>query len=179
MKKTKIIAFLLLASALAANAQITKGNWMVGGDGNYTNSKTINPKNEIISSGNSIRLFPNIGYFIVDKLVLGVNVNFNYGKNVGIPSNTAFGAGPFIRYYFLKPEKKINLFTDANIIFYTSKTQGSDSENTNSYRFKAGSVIYLNSSVGLEITLNYKSQKLFYTSKYFTIGIGFQIHLEK
>ena len=116
MKKTKIISFLLLASALVANAQITKGNWMVGGDGNYTNSKTINPKNEIISSGNSIRLFPNIGYFIVDKLALGINTNFNFGKNVGIPSNTDFGAGPFIRYYFLKPEKMINLFIDANII---------------------------------------------------------------
>lgn len=180
MKTIHALLITAILFTITTNAQITKGNWMVGGDASYTNSKVINANDKIIGSGNSIRVFPNIGYFIIDKFSLGINGNFNYGKSNGSPSNIGFGVGPFARYYFLKSEKRINLLTEVNYNYYTSKTQGFNSTNSTSYRFKAGPVIYFNSSVGLELTLNYGSNKFdTYTSNTFQIGLGFQIHLEK
>lgn len=180
MKTIKLFFIATFLFAFSANSQITKGNWMVGGDASYTNSKVINTNNEIIGSGNSISVFPDIGYFVLDKFALGLNGNFNYGKSNGSPSNIGFGIGPFARYYFLKTEKRVNLLTEANYNYYSSKTQGVDSTNGSSYRLKAGPVIYFNSSVALEMSLNYVSAKFSnYTSKYFTVGFGFQIHLEK
>ncbi|AWG20551.1 hypothetical protein FFWV33_02890 [Flavobacterium faecale] len=179
MKKT-ILTMLLLSFYSFTNAQITKGNWMVGGDANYTNSKIINNDNEILGSGNTVRIFPNIGYFIANKFALGINGNFNYGKANNTVSNIVYGGGPFARYYFLKPENRINLLAEANYNYYSSKTQGFDSNKGSSYRFKAGPVVYFNSSVGLEMTLNYLSESFSDgTAKYFTVGFGFQIHLEK
>lgn len=179
MKLIKLLFIVTLLFTVSANAQITKGNWMVGGDASFNNSKVINDENEIIGSGNGIRIFPNIGYFLIDKFAIGINGNFNYGKTSGASSNTSFGGGPFARYYFLKPEKRVNVFAEANYNYYTSYSQGNATTNSSSYRFKAGPVIYFNSSVGLELTLNYSSEKFSYTSKYFTVGFGFQIHLEK
>lgn len=180
MKTIQALFIAAILFTITTNAQITKGNWMVGGDASYTNSKVINANDKIIGSGNSIRVFPNIGYFIIDKFALGINGNFNYGKSNGSPSNIGFGVGPFARYYFLKSEKRINLLTEANYNYYSSKTQGFDSSNGSSYRLKAGPVIYFNSSVALEMSLNYISENFSNnTSKYFIVGFGFQIHLEK
>lgn len=177
------IAFftIILFYFLTSNAQITKGNWLVGGDANYTNTKIINKlNNETTGSGSSIRFFPNIGYFAYDKLAIGINGNFNYGKANGSPSNLGFGGGPFARYYFLESEKTFNLFGEANYNYFTSKTQGFERSYGNSYRFRAGPVVYFNSSVGLEMTLNYSSETFSDTrSNYFSVGFGFQIHLEK
>lgn len=180
MKTIKILALSLFLFTVSANAQITKGNWMVGGDANFTNSEVKDKNGEIIGSGNGIRISPNIGYFFIDKFAVGINGNFNYGKTNGSPSSIGYGGGPFARYYFLKPEKRVNVFAEANYNYYTSKTQGFDSTNGSTYRFKAGPVIYFNSSVGLELSLNYSTEVFSNnTSKYFTVGFGFQIHLEK
>ncbi|UOK43079.1 MULTISPECIES: hypothetical protein [Flavobacterium] len=180
MKIIKFLLFITLVSFFTSNAQITKGNWMVGGDASYTNSKVTDSNNKIIGSSNSVRIFPNIGYFVIDKFALGINGNFNYGKGNGSASSIGYGAGPFARYYFLDTENSINLFAEANYNYWISKTQGFDSGNGSSYKFKVGPVIYFNSSVGLEMSLSYNTEKLSdYTSKYFIVGFGLQVHLEK
>ena len=180
MKIIKLLVVATLFFTLSTNAQITKGNCMVGGDANFNNSKIINDQNEIIGSGNGVRIYPNIGYFIIDKFAVGINGSFNYGKPSGGFSSIGYGAGPFARYYFFKTDKRVNLFAEANYNYFNSKTQGFDNTNGSSYKFKSGPVIYFNSSVGLELSLNYNSEKFSnFTSKYFTVGLGFQIHLEK
>ena len=50
----------------------------------------------------------------------------------------------------------------------------------NNYKFKVGSVIYFNSSVGLELALNYFSESSSDSKyNYLIISLGFQIHLIK
>ena len=180
MKTIRLFFIATLLVTISANSQITKGNWMVGGDGNYTNTKVVNSITENVSVGNSIRVSPNIGYFVYDKFALGINGLFHYNKANGSDSSTGFGVGPFARYYILKTEKRVNIFTEANYNFYNTQTKGVNSFTGSSYRFKAGPVIYFNSSVALEMSLNYLSEKTEnFTAKYFTVGLGFQIHLEK
>ncbi len=180
MKPIKLLFIATLFFTVAANAQITKGNWMVGGDASFFNSNVKDENGQTLGSSNGIRIYPNIGYFFLTKFVAGINGNFNYGKPSGGSSNTGFGGGPFVRYYFLKPEQRVNVLVEANYNYFISKTQGFDSANGSSYRFKTGPVIYFNSSVGLELTLNYGSSKFnSNTSNDFNIALGFQIHLEK
>jgi hypothetical protein len=49
------------------------------------------------------------------------------------------------------------------------------------FNVKAGAVYFLNSSVGLEVALNYLNQKTTgdIKNRAVFLGIGFQIHLEK
>lgn len=180
MKLIKLLFIVALLFTGVTNAQITKGNWMVGGDASFFNSKVEDANGQTLGSSNGVRINPNIGYFLFTKFAAGINGNFNYGNVSGGSSNTGFGGGPFVRYYFLKPEKIVNLFAEANYNYYNSYSQGNSTTNSSSYRFKAGPVIYFNSSVGLELTLNYGSYKSDNgTSNDFNVALGFQIHLEK
>jgi hypothetical protein len=181
--KTLKITITILLFTITTNAQITKGNWMVGGYANYYNSssESMNSSGSTSSSkGSSINVSPTIGYFIINNLACGLSGNFvlsipEQGNNV-----TSYGAGPFVSFYFLKPEKRINILSQVGYYYGTS----SNDSKYNSYNFKAGPVIYFNSSVGLELTIDYSVSKYSYTSsseftfKSLSIGFGFQIHLK-
>lgn len=186
MKLNIKILFTLLFFKSFSYSQITKNNWLVGGSGNFKSTKT-----EKLSDGTKayddriiLTISPNVGYFFYDKLAGGINLIYTY-DNI-FEDYQYFGVGPFIRYYFLNSEKRINLFLQGNFNYYEggSKTiDGNDNGvfHNSGYGFKAGSAIFLNSSVALEFSLDYNSNNLNSTLKEetFTIGLGFQIHLEK
>ncbi|WP_395064159.1 hypothetical protein [Flavobacterium sp.] len=179
MTKKTIPILICLLLALISNAQITKGNWMVGGSGYFNNSNAKNSNGDEIQSSTGFAVQPNLGYFFYNRFAGGLMASYSYGKTKGGNSNSGLGVGPFIRYYILKPEKIINFLLEAN--YYYGKDFNKSDYVTN-YGFKAGPVIYFNSSVGLELLAKY--QHVFYSSDSFTsnsfqIGLGFQIHLEK
>lgn len=194
----KKLFFSLFASMLffSAHAQLTKGNWLVGGTGNFLSSKNTYTSPTYSSSSDrvDIKISPNIGYFITDKFAVGLRPSFSkYKEQVdgagGLTANISrFEFGPFARYYFLQSDKQYNILMDVSYqygIYYNKPTKG----NINTLSASAGTVIFFNSSVGLEFLLGYYSRKevLPLTTngenttdqKGFQIGIGFQIHLEK
>lgn len=186
----RTLFFLLaLTFSLTINAQITKGNWLVGGDGNYSSIKYSFENNGIKteSTANSIRLNPNLGYFISDKFAGGLQLNFAFLEPGSSIKSTSYSFGPFIRYYFLEQSKRINIFAQANYNFGFGKNASNIETDTNGYGLKAGTVLFFNSSVGIELSLSYtnsNSKSNFKgssenTSKTFLVGLGFQIHLEK
>ncbi len=175
--KTLFVANLLLT--ITSNAQITEENWLVGGSASFGKSSSKS-EGGFTQSSTGLRIEPNIGYFVKNKFALGLSASFGYSKTDGGVSTIGYGGGPFVRYYFLKPEKIVNILAEAKYSIGTSKTQGID-ESTfgTSYNFKAGPVIFFNSSVALEMTLNYdtvKSDQTIFND--LTFALGFQIHLE-
>ncbi|MDN3678475.1 hypothetical protein QWY90_14265 [Flavobacterium paronense] len=183
MKTVKSICIALFLFTISSNAQINKGNWMVGGYANFSNTsyESKNPDgstNKGKASG--INVSPTIGYFLANNFACGLSGNFvlsipEQGNNV-----TSYGLGPFFRYYFLKPEKTINILSQVGYYYGTS----SNDSKYNNYNFKVGPVIYFNNSVGLELTIDYsvsKSSNQFSQNTFnsLNIGFGFQIHLEK
>ena len=178
---------IIVLFTVSVNAQITKGNWMVGGTGFFTNStvKTEfkNTGQTSNDSGYGLNIQPNIGYFVADKLVLGLTPSISYSKNNNNSGsgNFGYGGGPFARYYLLKTDNMVNVLTQVGYqYFLNSTTEG----HTDVFVVKAGPVLYLNSSVGLELTVDYEidkfnSQSSISTFKTFNVRIGFQIHLEK
>lgn len=186
MKSIKVLIISLLFIAMKTNAQITKGNWMVGGTGNFSSyeNKSSNNGTEVTYKGIGINISPKIGYFFANKFVAGTNVSIGYSKPKNFDSSLSYGIGPFARYYFLKEDKRVNFLIEANYNFGAAKS-GENKSRNNGYGFKTGPAIFFNSSVALEITLDYNSSELIpdgnENSSYnnFQLGLGFQIHLEK
>ncbi len=188
MRTLTLFFFFVFATLSTVNAQITKGNWMIGGGANFNFDKSeVTNSNGFTSSSRvtNFRITPVIGYFVNDKFALGLSPFLAFSNPEGSNNNTSsYGAGPFVKYYFLKTENRINLFAQTSyFLAYTKNLSGTG--RSSSFEFKTGPVYYFNSSVGLELTLNYKNDNLNNnsgsegTSNRISFNIGFQVHLEK
>lgn len=187
MKTITLFFFIVFGMTLTANAQITKGNWLVGGEGSYSSVKYKSEYNGITetSDASSIRINPNLGYFFIDKFAGGLQLQLTFLEPGSSFAFNSYSFGPFVRYYFLNQENRINLFSQVNYSFGFGKNGLDVKTDSSGYGVKAGTVLFFNSSVGIELSLNYISS----TSKQdggfkdssdaFLVGLGFQIHLEK
>ncbi|MGN6435468.1 MAG: outer membrane beta-barrel protein [Agriterribacter sp.] len=188
MKKALLIFTSFLIGSIAF-AQINRGQFLVGGNGTFTSSNNAGYKSS------QLTLSPGAGYFFMDKLAGGLNVNFgrNRSKQAGVKSTSAtYGISPFVRYYVLPATSKINLFGQAS---YTWGKSDNISNNIytgkstfNGYSISAGPTIFITRNIAVELTAgltnNYHRSKSSYNNstnkfkeKLFQIGVGFQIHL--
>ena len=186
MKKHTIVTLSLLIFFFASDAQITKGNWMIGGNASYSST---NYKSDFGSKTKffDLQLIPHVGYFIADKIATGIAANIVYmGFNVDASTqatSTDFNLGPFIRYYLLSTEREFNIVTEATYQYgFAGGNVGSKKPRKNTFAFAAGPVIYFTNSVGLEFLIGYSTYK--YTAfagsdNSIRFGIGIQAHLEK
>lgn len=184
MKQAILFILTIAIFSNFADGQITKGNWLVGGTGSF--SSQFEKTSTFNANGIQIRVSPDIGYFVVDKFAVGVMPSFAYSKvkyNGGAAISHQVSIGPFIRYYFLKPEKIVNIFAAIAYQYgVISNDNASASQYSNTFTFSAGTVAYFNSSVGIELTANYEiynSPNASMSANTFILGIGFQIHLKK
>ena len=182
--------FLVLSASLTLNAQITQGNWLVGGNFKFYNANSESTSGDFntTSRGLGFDLSTDLGYFIRDKFAVGIVPTVGYGNPEGSGnSGYGFGIGPFVRYYFLKPEKTLNFFSHLEYQFNQGYRQGLKSTESQKFNIKAGPAIFFNNSVAMEITLEYAYGSVTSfsgigsesTFNDFNLGIGFQIHLEK
>ena len=114
MQKTFLLIIAACFIIKNANSQITKGNWLVGGTASF--SSQFEKASTFNAHGIQIRLSPDIGYFIADKFAIGLMPSFAYDKIKYSSSNAIshqLSIGPFLRYYFLKPEKIVNFFGES------------------------------------------------------------------
>src|SRR5688572_24230363 len=120
MKKLLVMVMLLIVVSNAF-AQNKKGNWLLGtalGSAGFSNSEVRNKLstsvNTSISDGDNfaIQLYPNVGYYVTDHIVLGALVGVSYviSKSKSWSSNSIsysssrsnyfnVSAGPFARFY--------------------------------------------------------------------------------
>lgn len=173
-------------------AQLAKRTWLIGGNGMYSTSKMKIPGGST-SSHRDLTFEPNIGYFVIDRFAAGIGASGHFTNakypqvdgTVNYLKQTQIGMGPFARYYFLNPEKTINVFSSASALYWVN-TNNNTSETGKEiyYAFGAGAEVFFNSAVGLELLLEYnKFNTLNWDDEWSTSGlqfkIGFQFHLEK
>jgi len=176
MKAFSLFFLLFLSFPPVTNAQITRGNWLVGGNAGFSSShKTY-----------GFVLQPKIAYFPMDKFAAGLSLRLNHSKVSGNRNSIwQYGLGPFLRYYFLPTDKPVNVFGEAGYFFVGDLRSGLGPESsTYNFDLKTGAVLFLTGSVGLEVTLNYGYFKSSGASEssitnQFSLGIGFQVHLKK
>ena len=190
-----IVVLILLTNPI--KAQLDKSVWLVGGNGTFY-SYTENYSTSTFSQVGKFTIFDlgaSIGYFFIDKFVVGLRPSFSSykGEVLNTPGGTnqlSFSIGPFVRYYLLSKDKPYNILFDASYQPGINKYLRSPQEKgkSNTLSIMGGSEIFFNSSVGLEILLGYSSKMLsiddsqsaFKTSrKGFQTSIGLTFHLEK
>lgn len=118
-----------------------------------------------------------------DNFVVGFKPSYTYGSNSIANTNSIIKIGPFVRYYFLKSENILNLFAEGSYGYGSITGKGQNQgQKLNTFSFSGGPVLYFNSSVGLEFTIEYSRTKIIGFSgnnNEIKFGIGFQFHLEK
>ncbi|RNI34622.1 hypothetical protein EFY79_15750 [Hanamia caeni] len=191
------IALLITTSSFA---QLEKGTWLVGGSGSfYTNDRTnTTPTNFIKYKDVNLDLSASIGYFLKDKLSIGLRPDMTWEKShwtqasPGISGAIGHGfrykIGPFARYYFLSNERQFNLLSDICYQFGTNFVTGGDKGKYKSFSLMSGMEVFFNSTAGLEILLGYAHNLVtidnspsdqINTRNGFQISVGFQLHLIK
>ncbi|GGW55916.1 hypothetical protein DFQ11_101549 [Winogradskyella epiphytica] len=170
--------FLVVATSVSLNAQITKGNWLIGGNGEFT-SQSFEFDNGSSSKREYLTIKPNVGYFLKDKFAVGSSLRYENFDSFNI-----YGVGVFTRYYFLNLEKQFNLFVQLHYDFThtVSDVNSIDDNALNSsfYGIRLGQVIFFNNVVGMEFSLVYEKGNLQDSnSDSFKAVLGFQIHLSK
>lgn len=172
MKKLFFAVFFLgLIGSL--NAQIMKNDWLLGGGIKFASNKVADIKTSMFEFS------PNAGYFFANNFAGGLRADI---KSVKLENEDAVSStliSPFLRYYFLPVENKVNIMVDGSFGFGSTSALG-DSKGQSGYGFAAGPAIFLNKHTALEFTLGYNSIKSKDDpdrSNTFTVGAGFQIHL--
>jgi hypothetical protein len=183
--------FLLLSSV--SKSQLTKGIWIAGGSGSFYSTENKYSSTVANQTSDVVRLSinPGVGNFVADKFAIGLRPGYTKTKAQvtslsGLTTNeNRFDIGPFARYYFLQADKQFNLLTDISYqygFYWFTPTKG----NRNTFSASAGTVVFFNSSVGLELLFGYYTQKETINDGIRTINeqkglqmtIGFQFHLE-
>ncbi|MEP7376098.1 MAG: hypothetical protein ABI675_22065 [Chitinophagaceae bacterium] len=157
MKKVILVAVILVAGIISANAQTEKKTVLLGGNLSFQTS----------DGASYFTASPNVGYFVANNLAVGARLNLFTGEG-----NTAWAVGPFVRGYFAGSDKG-KFFAEAS-----GNVGGADGVDTEvGFGAGAGYAIFLNKSIALELGANYT--KTGSAEGIFGLGVGFQIHLKK
>ncbi|NSL90239.1 outer membrane beta-barrel protein [Chitinophaga solisilvae] len=185
MKRFRLLTLVALGLMLGStvNAQIQKGNIMIGAD--LSNFNVDFQKN---NTKFSMGITPKVGWFIKDGLAVGGYVNFILNTAKGAGTQTTYGVGAFGRYFVedknvrkLEFSKRTRFFLEANAGFGgSSNSVGSTSTTGLDLGVGPGIAYFITPNVSLEGLLKYNLTVGFgssTTSNRLNLGIGFQIYL--
>ncbi|WP_260391874.1 porin family protein [Apibacter muscae] len=163
-----------------AQAQIQKGNLMVGG--------TITDMDFGLKKGQSwgIGITPKLGYFIKDNLAVGGYVNVDISKQgQGSTTRTGYGVGAFGRYYANKEDinnllKNGRFFFEVNAGLEGANQKGEPTTNGFGFGLGPGYSYFITPNIGLEALVKYNGLTGGGNEGYqhdLSFNVGFQIYL--
>lgn len=183
MKKLILSGILAVAGlATTMNAQIQKGNWLVG-------SSLISSNFGLNTGGGyNIAIQPKGAYFIEDNVALGgyVDLGFNKVTN-GSPTEFTYGVGALGRYYISPGEKGIdNLlnhgrwFLEGNVGVGGRSVENADSTTGLDFGVGPGYSYFITPNIGLEGLVKYRGRAGFGSeglNSNITFNLGFSIYI--
>lgn len=138
---------------------LEKGSWMIGGSMNV--SVSDNEYSDKLYQNH--RITPMAGYFLSDKLAMGLAMYYSYLGNDNSQTESFFAA-PFARYYFRT--KRFAPFAEAafgagvaKVEYFDGVEQQVSSDDDYSFQAAAGFNYFLTNSVALETKLSYGKSK--------------------
>jgi hypothetical protein len=200
-----IIVIALTTFSTVTFAQVEKGSWIVGGAMSFSRVKRSYqiPTYGAISRAISFSISPDLLYFPIDRLAVGLYVPFTHSATLGLDpnsKNTSIALGPSIRYYlrlsencFLFPEVSYNYGWYINKgMQYDRASQelfyGRSVSTQNSFKVGGGVTYFLNKNIGIEGVLSYNrseftSEEIYVfnntRSRSLLFNVGFQMYISK
>ena len=152
MKKLFLTTLCLILST-GAFAQIQQGNFQLGGSATLNNSETPNFESDFF------RILPRFGYFVNDKISLGVQLGYSSNSLEtagGETSNNQFLFGAYARFHKDLAER-VYLFVEPSILFGTGDADVPTLNGVTEADFSSttigispGIVYFLTDKIGLE-----------------------------
>ena len=178
MKKFLATVIISATTVLAANAQIQKGNVLVGGNLTNINLGLDDPK--IFS----VDITPKAAWFIQDNVALGGYVNFGLETAKNSNTTTSYGVGALGRYYAGKDTEVLRhgrFFAEATAgIGGVNVSKGGGNTNGLNLSVGPGFAYFVTPNIGLETLLKYNGLVGFgsaTTQSNINLSFGFQIYL--
>lgn len=179
MKKNLLkLLFAGLLFAGSAQAQIQKGNVMVGG--NLTNINLGLDAPNVFS----IDITPKAAWFIEDNLAVGGYVNFGLQTAKNSATTTSYGVGALGRYYAGKDVEVLKhgrFFAEATVgVGGVNVSKGGGNTNGLDLSVGPGFAYFITPNIGLETLVKYKGLVGFGSSTMqnnLNLSFGFQIYL--
>jgi len=179
MKKFTFL-FLLAFSAIGftANAQIQRGNVLVGGD--------IAGLNFGLNSPNvfNVNISPKAAWFVEDNVALGAAVNLGLQTAKGHGTTTTYGVDALGRYYTgndVSVLKHGRFFGEGTVgVGGVNISDGGGNTNGLDFSFGPGFAYFITPNIGLETLLKYNGVVGFGSQTYqnnLGLTFGFQIYL--
>jgi len=134
MKKIILSAIIMMAAAVAANAQF----WVGGSIGYNSHNNKITDVTE-----NIFTFSPEFGYNFTDKISGAVAFDMSFADHRNI-----IGVSPYVRYSFYQ-NGPMSIFVDGVVNFESDKTDGADAINTFGLGVRPGFAYALNDSFSL------------------------------
>jgi hypothetical protein len=170
MKKTLLAAFAFLCLTIIANAQITKGSILLGGNVGFSNGKSessTNSMNNFSSKSSAIYINPTVGIAVKENWIVGLSAGFsNVESDPSINYDNKrdqefYSGGVFVRRY-LALGKSFYLYGNGAISYQVNNQSEINSPNyENSYSSKGvnlslapGLAYAINKKFHLELALN-------------------------
>jgi outer membrane protein len=179
IKYSALIIF--LSFYLKAYSQTDKEKFMLGGQYylNFTSyTSTFKGSNNSYEIGkySTFDISPQIGFFILKNVPVGLEFLYSYGKTIegsSVLHSSSYSFIPFVRYYFGKSKINPYLNVGAGPGWQTISTDsGSGPSNVKifTYQFMGGLRAFIFDCVSLDLSLGYKSTTENYTD-HFSSGI--------
>lgn len=185
--KILLITAILFSIAFKVNAQTEKGKVFLGGDTkmNFTSQNEKWKYNGEKGDGGTtsvLEFSPQIGFTIIDRLVLGAEVpvtHISYKGESGFKSSsTSYGFAPFVRYYF-NSSNNVKPFLHGKAGLGSLNEDDDDSVGMFMYEMAGGIAVFLNEKIALDIDVGYSSTSYSwdsdFKSTYSGIGAGIGI----
>lgn len=183
MRLQKIALFIFVLITITTYGQTEKGKIYIGANSNLnfssSSSSFENKSINVIQSAENINKFSQfninaeIGYFLIDNLTSGININFSRTNPDDSAAQDIYTISPFVKYYFLngkiKPFARISYgfgkIKDDTFITGNESTFIANRVDTdiNALNTGAGLAYFLNNYFSIELIFNYSQTT--YTSK--------------
>jgi hypothetical protein len=112
-----------------AFGQTVKGTFITGGGLGYSNQKSPGYLDTMEDVTSEFALVPSIGYFVMDRLAVGVNLGYgstkteqSYGSITQTTKGSSFAFGPFARYYKHTSNESFAIYGEFSMLFGSGKT---------------------------------------------------------
>lgn len=206
VRSISLIALCLCLLSPAVHAQITKGNFLLGGSLGFSSGHTSSlydySSTPYKVKQSSVSLSPNVSYFVIDHLSLGVvtpllHTSYKPEGNEKKTTYTTYSIGPLIRYYFPLGSHWA-IFPEASYSYGWAVTKGSSYSSggyvpktyhgdTRNLQGGLGLVYFLNHNIGVEGKFRYQALRNTYErddllldhidNDSFDFTIGLQVYL--
>ncbi|HLO57691.1 MAG TPA: outer membrane beta-barrel protein [Bacteroidales bacterium] len=170
--KNALIVLVLSFFVLSLNAQTEAGKILVGGSSSLSFSAMTEKYKSDDADGTwgkstSFSLAPDAGYFVIDGLAVGLQLNmglssFKQDDSDYKSSSTMIVAAPFVKYYY--GTGKVKPFATASIGFGSQVDKDKNGETTTTdktgifgFGGGIGAAMFMNDNVALELGIGYTS----------------------